>query len=75
MLAVLESKAEELELPNKISQIITEEQKFNNCGPEVIENFMLQMTGSRIMPQEDVLPFHSQLIEKSLLGSYSEECE
>ena len=72
LLVTLKSKAKELELPSKISQIITEEQQFNNCGPEVIENFILQLTGGRVIPQEDVVPFHSQLIEKSLLGGGSE---
>ena len=31
-----------------IEQLTTEGQKYTNCGPEVIENFMLYLTGERL---------------------------
>jgi len=39
-----------------------EKQKYNNCGPEVIENFMEHLTGYRLS-QEDAIPVHSLLYE------------
>ena len=68
LLLALESKNNELHSNIKISQVIVEQQEFNNCGPEAIENMVLLLTGDRINPQEDVVPFHSQLIEDNLLG-------
>lgn len=43
-----------------------EPQKYNNCGLEVIENFIAYLTGYRLS-QEDALPFHSALLEDTLL--------
>ena len=62
----LQSKNKELECDIKLSQVIVEQQKFNNCAPEVIENFILLLTGDRIDTQEDVLPIHSKLVENDL---------
>lgn len=47
-------------------------QKYNNCGPEVIENFMSYLTGDRLS-QEDALPVHSLLFEDIVMleGDYS----
>lgn len=71
LLSALSSKTNKLELESKISQIIVEQQKFNNCGPEVIENFILLLTGDRIDDQEDVIPYHSKLVENALLNTDS----
>jgi hypothetical protein len=51
----------------KIEQLTTEQQKYANCGPEVIENFMLYLTGERLS-QEEAIPFHSKLVEQKLMG-------
>lgn len=47
-------------------------QNSNNCGPEVIENFMLHLTGCRL-PQEEAVKFHSLLLEEVLLSEASED--
>ena len=47
---------------NNIEQLIVEQQKYTNCGPEVIENFMLYLTGERLT-QEDAIQYHSMLFE------------
>lgn len=41
-------------------------QKYNNCGSEVIENFMYYLTGSRVEEEETVI-YHSKLVENCLL--------
>ena len=43
------------------------QQQYNNCGPEVIENFVLYLTGSRA-PQNVAVPLHSLLWQNSLLN-------
>ena len=54
-------------LPNsQYKQIVVEQQKYANCGPDVIENFILYLTGNRV-PQEKAIEFHSKLLENSLL--------
>lgn len=50
-----------------IAEVELVQQKYNNCGPEVIENFMLYLTGDRV-PQEQAVVFHSQLLENELLS-------
>lgn len=70
LLLILQSETSQLDTKNSISQIIIEQQQYNNCGPEVIENFMLFLTGSRLIQTERV-PFHSQLIENTLLSNIS----
>lgn len=50
-----------------IEQELTEKQISNNCGSEVIENFVQYFTGYRLS-QEDAIPMHSLLLEVSLLG-------
>ena len=42
-----------------------EQQKYNNCGPEVIENFIGYLTGYRLL-QEEGVAIHSILYEDSL---------
>lgn len=46
--------------------IAVEEQRYNNCGPELIENFVFYLTGDRFS-QEDALYMHSYLYEQNLL--------
>lgn len=53
-----------------IEQQDVEQQQANNCGVEVIENFMLHVSGYRL-PQEKALKFHSQLLEEYLLSEDS----
>lgn len=46
-----------------------ESQKYNNCGPEVIENITSHLLGwGRTTSQEDALAIHSALLEDSLLS-------
>jgi hypothetical protein len=58
----------------EVEQLPTEGQRYTNCGPEVIENFMLYLTGERLS-QEDAIVNNSRLVEQELLssGSASEE--
>jgi hypothetical protein len=51
----------------QIEQLATEQQKYANCGPEVIENFMLYLTGKRLS-QEESIAYHSQLLEQELVS-------
>jgi hypothetical protein len=48
-------------------QITIEQQKYANCGPEVIENFILYLTGKRVS-QEKAIELHSKLVENTLLN-------
>lgn len=57
-----------------IEQLATEGQKYSNCGPEVIENFMLYLTGERL-PQSTAIPYHSLLIEQDLLQNCNNASE
>ena len=43
-----------------------EQQKYANCGSEVIENFILYLTGKRVS-QEKAIELHSKLVENALL--------
>jgi len=43
-----------------------EAQNYNNCGPEVIENFMQYLTG-HWLGQEDVVPVHALSYEDSIM--------
>lgn len=52
----------------KFEILQVEEQRYNNCGPEVIENFILYLTGSR-HSQEEAVKAHSQLYEQHLLAN------
>jgi hypothetical protein len=56
-------------LDNKVNfqQITTEQQKYANCGAEVIENFIFYLTGKRVS-QEKAIELHSKLVENELLG-------
>ena len=48
-------------------EIEVEQQRYNNCGPELIENVMLYINGSRDT-QENALYLHSLLWEQSLIS-------
>ncbi len=48
-----------------------EAQKYNNCGSEVIENFMQYLTGERV-DQESAVAVHSMLLEDALIGDVYE---
>ncbi len=48
-----------------IDQLFVNTQTARNCGPELIENMILFLTGSRFKEAETVIK-HSELIEKSL---------
>jgi hypothetical protein len=50
-----------------IKQLKVEQQKYANCGLEVIENFILYLTGKRVS-QEKAIELHSKLVENSLLN-------
>src|SRR6185312_15381174 len=43
-----------------------EQQRYNNCGPELIENFAYHLTGTRAT-QEAAVHVHSLLVENNLL--------
>ena len=49
-----------------------EAQKYNNCGPETIENFIAYLTNGNRVSQEDAVPLHSQLLERELLTEDNE---
>jgi hypothetical protein len=49
-----------------ITETELEPQKYNNCGPEVIENFMQYLTNHRLS-QEDAVPVHALLYEDSIM--------
>ena len=52
----------------KLQQMTVEQQKYNNCGVELVENFMLYLTGNRLT-QEESVAFHSMLVEEDLIQS------
>ena len=52
--------------PN-FKQIAVDQQKYANCTPEVIENFILYLTNKRVS-QEKAIELHSKLVENSLLN-------
>ncbi|CAN0549200.1 unnamed protein product, partial [Ectocarpus sp. 12 AP-2014] len=47
-------------------QELVEEQQYNNCGAEVIENFIYYITGKRIEGDKAVI-YHSYLVETELI--------
>ncbi len=48
------------------TQISVEQQRYNNCGPELVENFMYYLIGTRA--NQEAAPYlHSLLYENSLL--------
>jgi hypothetical protein len=49
-----------------VKQVSVEEQRYTNCGPEVIENFIYYLTGTRAT-QEGAVYVHSLLLENTLL--------
>jgi hypothetical protein len=51
-------------------QITVEQQKYANCGSEVIENFIYYFTGQRCT-QEEAIALHNELGAKALLGKDS----
>jgi hypothetical protein len=48
-----------------LQELAIEPQKYANCGPEVIENFINYLTGSRVTQEEAIL-LHSELMERKL---------
>ena len=65
MPSVLRQIFKEYQLDTK--ELTLETQKYSNCGPEVIENFMLCLTGERLS-QEEAISYHSLLVERKLLN-------
>lgn len=51
-----------------LEQLFVEPQRYNNCGPEVIENFLLYLTSTRVS-QEEAIAYHSYLLESQLLNN------
>ena len=47
-------------------EVELEQQTANNCGAEVIEEFMHEVAGERVY-QEDAVPYHSHLLAESLI--------
>ena len=55
-----------------IEQLKVEQQKYANCGVEVIEDFIFYLTNERLS-QEEAIPYHSYLLEQNLMyGNYEE---
>lgn len=62
-----------MEYQVNLREIELELQKYNNCGPETIENFISYLTGGNRLSQEEAVVLHSLLLENSLLiGDNSE---
>jgi hypothetical protein len=59
----------DFEIEVVIQELSVELQKYANCGPEVIENFLYYLTGSRVS-QEEAIELHSELMERK--WKYSE---
>ena len=53
---------------SQYEQIKVEQQKYANCSPEIIENFIFYLTGTRVS-QEKAIELHSKLVENQLLNS------
>ena len=53
------------EIEAVIQEFSVESQKYGNCGPEVIENFIYYLTGRRVS-QEESIELHSELMEQKL---------
>ena len=49
-----------------LKQIQVEHQKYNNCGPEMIENFIWYLTGYRA-DQQNAVAIHSTIFEEEIL--------
>jgi hypothetical protein len=58
----------------EVEHLPVEQQEYMNCGPEVIENFMLYLTGERLS-QEEAIVNNSRLVQQELLSSSHEEEE
>jgi tetratricopeptide (TPR) repeat protein len=53
----------------QFTEAVIEPQKYNNCGPEVIENLTSHLLGwGRTTSQEDAVAIHSALFEDSLMS-------
>ncbi len=65
LLSDLERELESLGQKLEFYQRQVETQKYSNCGVEVVENFMLYLTGKRI-DQESAVAIHSILLEDVL---------
>ncbi len=55
-----------------VVQLKVEQQKYANCSVEVIEDFIFYLTNERLS-QEQAIPYHSYLLEQSLLCDNYEE--
>lgn len=51
----------EFSITAEFKEIPVPTQTANNCGPEIIEDFIQYLTGERIK-EEEVVPYHSQLL-------------
>ncbi len=51
----------------QIIQLPTKQQSYANCGPELIENFILYLTGARAS-EDKAIELHSKLVENELLA-------
>ncbi|MEA0971281.1 hypothetical protein Megvenef_01256 [Candidatus Megaera venefica] len=49
-------------------EITVEQQKYANCGSQVIENFIFYLTGHKVS-QEKAIELHSKLVENTLLNN------
>ena len=65
LISTLKSSCTELNV--EFVEQLLECQKYYNCGPEVIENFMLYLTGDRV-DQESATAVHSILLMDNLMG-------
>jgi uncharacterized protein with HEPN domain len=55
----------DIEIEVVVQELSVESQKYANCGPEVIENFIYYLTGGRVS-QEEAIELHSELMEQKL---------
>ncbi|UCM86434.1 MAG: palindromic element RPE2 domain-containing protein (plasmid) [Rickettsia endosymbiont of Culicoides impunctatus] len=67
--AAIPDKLKQIFIENglQIEQLPAEQQKYGNCGPEVIENFMLYLAAERLS-QEESINYHSGLLERQLVS-------
>jgi hypothetical protein len=65
----LTKNLEKLGYKTSYNQLDVQMQKYDNCGSEVVENFMYYITGERFSQEESIVQ-HSKLLEQYLLGEY-----
>ncbi len=59
----------------QFNQLAMEQQKYNNCGPELIENFVQYLTGSRVKQEEAVYLHNFLSLQDLLLRECSSEVD